>query len=99
MKFKIPSRFDLGGLTITIKNVKKCTGDDQEDTEGLTIYTRSLIELAEDENATTQYKEQTFCHEWVHCMLDHIGYDDLDKDEVFVRRLSTALYQSIKTME
>ena len=44
-------------------------------------------------------KEETLCHEIVHGILVHIGYDELSNDEQFVSAFSNALNQSFKIIK
>lgn len=38
-------------------------------------------------------KRETLCHEMVHGMLIHLGYNDLANDEQFVQAIGNAIYQ------
>lgn len=38
-------------------------------------------------------KKETICHEMIHGILVHIGYNDLSNDEQFVQALGNAIYQ------
>lgn len=38
-------------------------------------------------------KEETLCHEMVHGMLVHLGYQDLANDEQFVQAFGNAIWQ------
>lgn len=46
-------------------------------------------------------KEETICHEMVHGILVHLGYNDLSNDEQLVQGLANAINQgfSIKVVE
>ena len=50
-------------------------------------------ELAED------FKSETLCHEMLHGMLVHLGYDDLSEDEKFVQALGNAISQGFVIRE
>jgi ssRNA-specific RNase YbeY (16S rRNA maturation enzyme) len=54
-------------------------------------YARCLINVNKD--LSEESKKETICHEMVHGMLVHIGYDDLAQDEQFVQALGNAIYQ------
>lgn len=41
-------------------------------------------------------KEETLCHEMIHGILVHIGYQEQSNDEQFVQALSNAIYQGFK---
>lgn len=97
MRFKIPSRFDLGPHIIKTKHVDKCTGCD-ENIVGLAIYQKNLIELKTgtyDKN----YQDFVYFHEVFHHILEHTGYSKLNADESFVDRVSASWLQFVKTME
>lgn len=40
-----------------------------------------------------EIKDETLCHEMVHGMLVHMGYDELSQDEKFVQAMGNAIYQ------
>lgn len=46
-------------------------------------------------------KEETLCHEMVHGMLVHLGYNELANDEQFVQAFGNAIWQGfyIKDLE
>lgn len=62
-------------------------------------YARCLITVNSDLRA--EARDETICHEMVHGMLVHIGYDELSQDEQFVQALANAIYQGfeIKNIE
>lgn len=39
-------------------------------------------------------KEETICHEMIHGILVHLGYQEQSQDEQFVQALGNAIYQS-----
>lgn len=41
-------------------------------------------------------KEETICHEMIHGILVHIGYQEQSNDEQFVQALANAIYQGFK---
>jgi ssRNA-specific RNase YbeY (16S rRNA maturation enzyme) len=45
-------------------------------------------------NATKAIREETLCHEVIHGILVHLGYEELNDNEQFVSALSNAIYQS-----
>ena len=45
-------------------------------------------------NVTEEGKKETLCHEMVHGMLIHLGYQELSNDEQFVQAFGNAIYQS-----
>lgn len=56
-------------------------------------------EIRINKDMPQESKDETLCHEMVHGMLIHMGYDQLSQDEKFVQALGNAIYQgfSIKT--
>jgi len=54
-------------------------------------YARCLITVNSD--LREEARKETICHEMVHGMLVHIGYDELSQDEQFVQALGNAIYQ------
>lgn len=48
-----------------------------------------------------EIKKETICHEMVHGILVHLGYNDQSQDERFVQAVANAIYQGfeIKEME
>ena len=44
----------------------------------------------------SEVKEETLCHEMVHGILTHMGYDNLSNDERFVQALGNAIYQGFE---
>jgi ssRNA-specific RNase YbeY (16S rRNA maturation enzyme) len=59
------------------------------------------IEYAEcrikiNKNMSEQSKKETLCHEMVHGILVHLGYNDYSQDEQFVQALGNAIYQGFE---
>lgn len=50
-------------------------------------------EIRINKNMPQENKDETLCHEMVHGMLIHIGYDELSQNEKFVQALGNAIYQ------
>jgi hypothetical protein len=98
MKFKVPERFELGGRTIIVRDVLRCSNC-ENDVDGQAVYAKGIIELKETTKSNREYREFVFFHELFHHLLNHLAYDKLAKDENLVDRLADALQQAIKTME
>ena len=98
MQFTIPKQLQLGGTTILVKNVDKCSETTNE-TDGQALYGKSLIELKKSYEWSQDYKDWVFFHELVHHIFYHMCEDDLRKNENIVSRFATFLQQAIKTME
>ena len=54
-------------------------------------YTRCEIMI--NKNATDEIKQEALYHEIIHGILMHLGYDEENNDERFVRGLSNAINQ------
>lgn len=51
-------------------------------------------EIRVNRDLTDEAKKEAICHEVVHGMLIHLGYNDQSNDEQFVQALGNAIYQS-----
>lgn len=60
-------------------------------------YKKCEILIAKD--MTNESKEETICHEMLHGMLVHLGYDELSQDEKFVQALGNAIYNGFMIRE
>lgn len=62
-------------------------------------YKDLTIKINKDMHIIEKY--ETICHEMVHGILVHLGYNDLSNDEQFVQALGNAIYQGfdIKRMK
>ena len=63
-----------------------------DDHWGMIDYAKCEIRINKNMNLAAQ--EETLCHEIVHGILVHIGYDELSQDEQFVQALGNAIFQS-----
>lgn len=64
---------------------------------GMIDYIKSEIKVNKD--LTEQGKKETLCHEMVHGMLIHLGYEEYSQDEQFVQALGNAIYQGFEIKE
>lgn len=66
---------------------------------GMIEYKDLLIKINKDMPQVA--KEETICHEMVHGILVHLGYNGMANDEQFVQALGNAIYQGfeIKKLE
>lgn len=66
---------------------------------GMICYKENEIRINED--MSENQKKETLCHEMVHGILIHLGFDDLSNNEQFVQSLGNAIYNSfeIKNVE
>lgn len=61
---------------------------------GIIEYSKCKIKINKD--MPEQSKKETLCHEMVHGILVHVGYDDYSQDEQFVQALGNAIYQGFE---
>lgn len=55
------------------------------------------IHIAKD--SSQEVKNETLCHEMIHGILVHLGYNDYSNDEQFVQALGNAIYQGFSIKE
>lgn len=92
----IPSRFNQNSVEIlVIFDAAYC---DSVHAYGTWNMRQKLIRLDNSPNQSRTALEQTFCHELIHCLLEHSDYPRLSRNERFVRRLSRALHEALVTM-
>lgn len=68
--------------------------DDNFDTDthfGMIDYGRCEIRINQDHSP--EQKKETICHEMIHGILVHIGYNDESQNEQFVQALANGIYQ------
>ena len=56
-------------------------------------------EIRINEDMSENQKKETLCHEMVHGMLTHLGFDDLSNNEQLVQALGNAIYQGFEVKE
>lgn len=83
-------KVNICGLEHTVKYHDDAFNVD--DHWGMIDYAKCEIRINKDMNIAAQ--EETLCHEIVHGILVHIGYDELSQDEQFVQALGNAIFQS-----
>jgi len=99
-KIKIPTQFELGGLTISVVYEKNLT-----DKSGCVAQARMKVnEIALQENVTgvkipVECVEESLFHELTHCVLQMMSEMELNNNEKFVSVFSQYLHQAFKTME
>lgn len=94
----IPHKFQIFGHTYKVRQYKRVNkGKDYGEHD----FNTKKIKLERSSEQHNQDKvEETYLHEIVHCILDHLGYDKtLSADEKFVEQFSRALHQILKTSE
>lgn len=92
---KIPNNFKLFNHKITVKNYDHLIRDTTHCGESR----YNWKEIVLDNNGLRTFKEQTFLHEVVHMILDHMNEGQLSQDEKFVNTFSELLYQFLETSE
>jgi len=97
---KIPLSFNLFGSRITIEfDNNRCA---EENAYGLSLLKQNRIYLADFSdgvNLQSTEIECTFLHETVHFILTRLGYEDLSKDENFIKQFSNTLHQCLTTQK
>jgi len=97
MRTGIPKAFQLAGHTVTVRSVPAKRWPHGEETVGIWLPGDYRIEIVGSARGTN--RQQIFCHELVHAMLEVSGHSDLSSDEAFVDRLGHLLQQVLTTME
>lgn len=64
---------------------------------GMIEYKDLVIKINKD--MAPEAKDETLCHEMVHGMLVHLGYQDMANDEQLVQALGNAIYQGFEVKE
>lgn len=50
-------------------------------------------EIRINKDMSAESKEETICHEMLHGMLVHLGFDELSQNEQLIQSLANAIYQ------
>lgn len=75
--------------------VIECEDSFDADTHfGMIDYKQCKILINKD--MSEESKKETLCHEMVHGMLVHLGYNDYSNDEQLVQALGNAIYQGFE---
>ena len=56
-------------------------------------------EIRINKELTEEHKKETLCHEMIHGILVHLGYNEMSSDEHFVQVLGNAIYQGFDIKE
>jgi hypothetical protein len=89
---KIPKQFQLGAITWDVEQQAPLMG-----AFGATFLGESKVQLLK--SLSPQLKEQTFCHELVHCILFSMGKQQAEHDETFVDGFATFLHQFLNSQK
>lgn len=60
-------------------------------------YDKAQIRI--NKSLTEELKKEALCHEIIHGILVHLGYNDESSDEKFVQQLGNAIYQTFEIRE
>jgi hypothetical protein len=93
----IPKQFQLAGHTIKVAVVQPRKWKHGRDCVGIWLpgdYRIEIISTCRGSN-----RQQVFCHEAIHALLEIAGLDDLNSDETKVDLLGHLLQQMLTTME
>jgi hypothetical protein len=93
----IPSKFNLAGHTIEVRVVPPRKWKHGKSCVGIWIPEHYRIEIVSSVRGSN--RQQVWCHEAIHAMLDISGLDDLNSDESKVDLLGHLLQQMLTTME
>jgi hypothetical protein len=93
----IPKSFQLAGHTIEVRIVTPKKWRHGKDCVGIWLPDQYRIEIVSSVRGSN--RQQTWCHEAIHALLDIAGHDDLSRDEQLVDRLGHLLQQMLVTME
>lgn len=56
-------------------------------------------EIRINKDMAEEVKKETICHEMIHGIFVHLGYNDYAQDEQFVQALGNAIYQGFNIKE
>ena len=94
--FKIPKTYQVGGQTIEVRRVERCS----DNTIGECCVASGYIEIADlhgkDFLQSQGSKENTFYHELVHSILRTMGETEINDNEKFVCCFSSFLTEAMK---
>ena len=93
----IPRRFQLAGHTIEVRVVPPSKWRHGKDCVGVWLPDLSRIDILSTAKGT--HRQQIWCHELVHAILDVAGHPNLSRDEDLVDRLGHLLQQALTSME
>jgi hypothetical protein len=93
----IPASFQLTGHTIKVRVVPPSKWRHGKDCIGIWLPEHYRIDILSTVKGS--HRQQTFCHEAIHAILDIAGHEDLSRQEALVDRLGHLLQQMLTTME
>lgn len=93
----IPNQFQLAGHTIKVRVVPPSKWRHGKTCIGIWLPDLYRIDILSSVKGTN--RQQTWCHEAIHALLDIAGHADLSRDEALVDRLGHLLQQMLTSME
>lgn len=95
----IPASFQVGAVTVSVHILPAeewIKLDGKAEHCGMYLHEQQIIYIRGD--LPDEMKQQTFCHELVHCILTFMG-SDKNSDEAHVDLFATFLQQILVTMQ
>lgn len=89
----IPKSFQLAGHTIKVVFIPKTRWKNGKDAIGMWLPDAYRIEIVNGLSPTS--RQQVFCHEFMHALLDVACYHKMSEDEILVDRLAHLLAQAM----
>lgn len=89
----IPAQFELLGHTVEV--IMRDDLDDECGCDGRWTAGKNLIEI--QTGHTDSYTKATFWHEVVHAISEHMGMEELNKDEEKVDKIAQGICQVLKS--
>jgi len=93
----IPSRFSLLGHTVTVRVLPQSKWRHGKDDVGFWDPNKYRLDVLAVQPES--HRQQIFCHELMHALLDLAGRSDLSLDESLVDQLGHLLQQALTTFE
>lgn len=100
---EIPDEFDILGYRIQVKKVPNVyeipdKSYHTDETLGCYLDTQKTIYLVSNGSSEEALKH-VFFHEYYHCVMIHLGQDELNDDEGLMDTLGACLHQYLKTFK
>lgn len=93
----IPKKFQLLGHTIKVRVVPPSKWRHGKNCVGIWLPEQYRIDIISTVKGS--HRQQVWCHELTHALLDLAGYEELSHDEQLVDRVGHLLQQALTTME
>ena len=88
---------NICGIKYDVIPCEDSFGTDENRNFGQTDYAQCVIKYNKD--LADAVKVETICHEMVHAMLTHLGYNEESENETFVQGLANAISQGFYIRE